>query len=157
MEMEIKVREIEKMIGSDFIVLVKPDNTVVATNNKVVADSADLEDMHNNNWLDYEVVRIESCCFTHADHFGNKVTKIGVCLVIDEINPETWMDNSVSNIWSLIGIENNVRIMDNDIELVCGKKEDGYSSFGLRTVGRIFASEDFNDGEHGLVLYLENE
>ena len=157
MEMEIKVREIEKMIGSDFIVLVKPDNTVVATNNKVVADSADLEDMHNNNWLDYEVVRIESCCFTHADHFGNKVTKIGVCLVIDEINPETWMDNSVSNIWSLIGIENNVRIMDNDTELVCGKKEDGYSSFGLRTVGRIFASEDFNDGEHGLVLYLENE
>ena len=155
--MGIKVREIEKMIGSDFIVLVKPDNTVVATNNKVVADSANLEDMHNDNWLDYEIVEIESCCFTHADYLGNEVTKIGVCLVINEINPEAWMDKSVSNVWSLIGRENNVRLMENGTELVCGKKEDGYSSFGLRTVGRIFASEDFNDGEHGLVLYLENE
>lgn len=155
--MGIKVREIEKMISSDFIVLVKPDNTVVATNNKVVADSANLEDMHNDNWLDYEIVRIESCCFTRADYLGNEVTKIGVCLIINEINPEAWMDKSVSNVWPLIGRENNVRLMENDTELVCGKKKDGYSSFGLRTVGRIFASEDFNDGEHGLVLYLENE
>ena len=41
--------------------------------------------------------------------------------------------------------------------IILVEKEDGYSSFELRTVGRIFTSEDFNDGEHGLALYLENE